>query len=94
MVMLREKENELAMELTKYKNRHIEMSQLMKSVSEYRDALSIQVERLNITEWLDEKARKEHICPVCQQKCSDDSLSYFHYIGSSGIFLNFSVLST
>lgn len=29
MVMLREKENELAMELTKYKNRHIEMSQLM-----------------------------------------------------------------
>ena len=71
--MLREKENELAMELTKYKNRHIEMSQLMKSVSEYRDALSIQVERLNIAEWLDEKARKEHICPVCQQKCSDDS---------------------
>ena len=66
MVMLREKENELAMELTKYKNRHIEMSQLMKSVSEYRDALSIQVERLNIAEWLDEKARKEHICPVCQ----------------------------
>lgn len=49
------------------------MSQLMKSVSEYRDALSIQVERLNIAEWLDEKARKEHICPVCQKKCSDDS---------------------
>lgn len=56
--MLREKENELAMELTKYKNRHIEMSQLMKSVSEYRDALSIQVERLNIAEWLDEKQEK------------------------------------
>ncbi len=72
MVMLRVKENELAMELTKYKNRYIEMSQLMKSVSEYRDALSIQVERLNITEWLDRKAKKEHICPVCQQKCSDD----------------------
>lgn len=50
MVILREKENELAMELTKYKNRHIEMSQLMKSVSAYREALSIQVERLNITE--------------------------------------------
>lgn len=31
------------------------------------------MERLNIAEWLDEKARKEHICPVCQQKCSDDS---------------------
>lgn len=73
MVMLREKENVLAMELTKYKNRYIEMSQLMKSVSEYRDTLSIQIERLNITEWLNEKAKKEHICPVCQQKCSDDS---------------------
>lgn len=72
IVVLREKENALAMELTKYKNRHTEMSQLMKSVSEYRDALSIQVERLSITEWLDEKAKKEHICPVCQQKCSDD----------------------
>lgn len=73
MVMLREKENELAMELTKYKNRYVEMSQLMKSVSEYREALSIQVERLSITEWLNEKAKKEHICPVCQQKCIDDS---------------------
>lgn len=73
IVMLREKENELAMELTKYKNRYVEMSQLMKSVSEYRDTLAIQVERLNITEWLDEKAKKEHICPVCQQKCTDDS---------------------
>ncbi len=72
IVTLREKENELSMELTKYKNRYVEMSQLMKSVSEYRNALSIQVERLNITEWLEEKAQKEHICPVCQQKCSDD----------------------
>lgn len=72
MVKLREKENELAIELTKYKNRYIEMTQLMKSVSEYRDALSIQVERLNITEWLDERAKREHICPICQQKCSDN----------------------
>lgn len=64
MVKLREKENELAIELTKYKNRYIEMTQLMKSVSEYRDALSIQVERLNITEWLDERAKREHICPI------------------------------
>lgn len=72
MVKLREKENEFAIELTKYKNRYIEMTQLMKSVSEYRDALSIQVERLNITEWLDERAKREHICPICQQKCSDN----------------------
>ena len=74
-MQLREKENEIAMKLTKYKNRYVEMSQLMKSVSEYREALSIQVERLNITEWLNEKAKKQHICPVCQQKCSDDSQS-------------------
>lgn len=73
IVKLREKENKIAMKLTKYKNRYVEMSQLMKSVSDYREALSIQVERLNITEWLNEKAKKQHICPVCQQKCSDDS---------------------
>lgn len=73
MVQLREKENEIAMQLTKYKNRYVEMSQLMKSVFDYREALSIQVERLNITEWLNEKAKKQHICPICQQKCSDDS---------------------
>lgn len=73
LVSLKENENELALKLTKYKNRYVEMSQLMNSVSEYREALSIQVERLGITEWLNEKAQKEHICPVCQQKCSDDT---------------------
>ena len=72
-VSLKENENELALKLTKYKNRYVEMSRLMNSVSEYREALSIQVERLGITEWLNEKAQKEHICPVCQQKCSDDT---------------------
>ena len=73
LVSLKENENELALKLTKYKNRYVEMSRLMNSVSEYREALSIQVERLGITEWLNEKAQKEHICPVCQQKCSDDT---------------------
>lgn len=73
LVSLKENENELALKLTKYKNRYVKMSRLMNSVSEYREALSIQVERLGITEWLNEKAQKEHICPVCQQKCSDDT---------------------
>lgn len=73
LVSLKENENKLALKLTKYKNRYVEMSRLMNSVSEYREALSIQVERLGITEWLNEKAQKEHICPVCQQKCSDDT---------------------
>lgn len=73
LVSLKENENELALKLTKYKNRYVEMSRLMNSVSEYREALSIQVERLGITEWLNEKAQKDHICPVCQQKCSDDT---------------------
>lgn len=73
LVSLKENENELALKLTKYKNRYVEMSRLMNSVSEYREALSIQVERLGITEWLNEKAQKEHICPVCRQKCSDDT---------------------
>lgn len=72
IVKLREKENIIAMELTKYKSRYIEMSQLMKSITEYRDALTIQIERLNITAWLNERAKKEHICPVCQQKCIDN----------------------
>lgn len=72
MVKLREEENVVAMELTKYKNRHIEMSQLMKSVTEYRESLAIQIERLNITTWLSERAKKAHICPVCQQRCDDN----------------------
>ncbi|BCN32601.1 DUF3732 domain-containing protein [Anaeromicropila herbilytica] len=73
IVKLRESENSIALELTKYKNRYIEMSQLTKSINEYRDALTIQIERLNITSWLDERAKKGHICPVCQQKCDDDN---------------------
>lgn len=72
IVKLRESENSIALELTKYKNRYIEMSQLTKSINEYRDALTIQIERLNITSWLDERAKKGHICPVCQQKCDDN----------------------
>lgn len=73
MVMLREEENRLAMELTKYKNRYTEMSQLIKSIADYREALTIQVERLNITEWLIEKSSQERVCPVCQQVCVDDT---------------------
>ena len=69
MIRLKENENYLAMELAKYKTRYFEMSQLMKNVSEYKESLSIQIERLRITEWLNEKAKKENVCPVCQQKC-------------------------
>lgn len=78
IVELREEENKISMELTTYKRRYIEMTNLMSTVSNYRNELSIQVERLNITEWLNKKAKKNKLCPLCQQKLSDDGLRNFY----------------
>lgn len=80
IVELREKESVIASSLTKYKNRYIDMTQLINSIKEYRSALTIQVERLNISTWLEERGKKNNICPICQQKCEDDNLQQKMYL--------------
>lgn len=65
MIELRKEENSVAMELTKSKSRYTEMSQLFDSMDTYRNSLSIQVERLNISKWLRSLSGQKSTCPIC-----------------------------
>lgn len=64
IVSLRKEENEISLQLTLYKKRFTEMTQLIESIDEYRKSLSIQVERLNISKWLKSISEDEDSCPI------------------------------
>ncbi|GBF33777.1 hypothetical protein DCCM_2888 [Desulfocucumis palustris] len=65
IVALRKEENEISLKLSSFKNRYTEMTQLMESIDDYRESLTIQVERLNVSKWLKSLAEGEYICPIC-----------------------------
>lgn len=64
LVSLREEENKISLMLTSYKKRFTEMTQLIESIENYRESLSIQVERLNISKWLKSLTSDENTCPI------------------------------
>ena len=68
IILLRKQENEISMELSKYKNRYIEMTQFMDSIDEYRKTLTIQIDRLSVSKWLDDLVDQNEICPFCGSK--------------------------
>lgn len=72
IVNLRKQENELSLELSKYKNRYLEMTQFIESIDDYRKTLTIQIDRLNISKWLSELTKKNEICPFCGSKHNVD----------------------
>ncbi|RYD01836.1 hypothetical protein N752_28095 [Desulforamulus aquiferis] len=65
IVSLRKEENGISFKLSSLKRRYTEMTQLMESINDYRESLTIQVERLNISKWLKSLADGEHNCPIC-----------------------------
>ena len=65
MIELRKEENYIAMELTKSKSRYTEMAQLFESMDIYRNSLTIQIERLNISKWLRSLGEHSSNCPIC-----------------------------
>jgi hypothetical protein len=65
MIELRKEESSVSMELAKSKSRYTEMSQLFDSMDTYRNSLSIQVERLNISKWLRSLVEQISACPIC-----------------------------
>jgi hypothetical protein len=65
IVLLRKEENEISLKLSSLKKRYTEMTQLMESVTDYRESLTIQVERLNVSKWLKSLADGENKCPIC-----------------------------
>ena len=68
IIELRRQENQLSLELTKYKNRYLEMTQFAESIDEYRRTLAVQVERLGVSRWIGELTRESEICPFCGSK--------------------------
>ena len=64
IVALRKEESELSLKLSSLKNRYTEMNQLMNSLDGYRESLTIQVERLNISKWLKSLTEDSEACPI------------------------------
>ncbi|MGG0814225.1 DUF3732 domain-containing protein [Paenibacillus alvei] len=64
IVALRKEESELSLKLSSLKNRYTEMRQLMNSLDGYRESLTIQVERLNISKWLKSLTKDNETCPI------------------------------
>ncbi|WP_029363925.1 DUF3732 domain-containing protein [Herbaspirillum lusitanum] len=63
--MLEAEEREVSRELTTLRHRYVEMSRIQKSASTYHDALRIQRDRLQISDWLISHKDGEENCPVC-----------------------------
>lgn len=64
IVSLRKEESQISLMLSSLKKRYTEMTQLMKSVDNYRESLAIQVERLNISKWLRSLSSEPETCPI------------------------------
>ncbi|MDF9845503.1 MULTISPECIES: DUF3732 domain-containing protein [unclassified Paenibacillus] len=64
IVALRREEQQISLNLSSFKNRYTEMSQLMDSIEDYRESLTIQIERLNISKWLRSLTEDEENCPI------------------------------
>ncbi|MBY0162585.1 DUF3732 domain-containing protein [Cytobacillus firmus] len=64
IVALRKEESELSLKLSSLKNRYTEMRQLINSLDGYRESLTIQVERLNISKWLKSLTEDNETCPI------------------------------
>jgi hypothetical protein len=62
---LRNQEQELSLELTRLRQRWIEMSRLRRAAGEYREALQVEEERLGISRWLLSESHDQSDCPVC-----------------------------
>ncbi len=62
---LRNQEQELSLELTRLRQRWIEMSRLRRAAIEYREALQVEEERLGISRWLLSESHDQSDCPVC-----------------------------
>jgi hypothetical protein len=62
---LRNEEQEISLELTRLRQRWLEMSNLRRAATEYRDALQVEEERLGISRWLLSESHSKSDCPVC-----------------------------
>lgn len=62
---LEDEESKVSHELTSLRRRLAEMSRIQESASNYHEALRIQRDRLQISDWLAQHRTGEENCPVC-----------------------------
>ncbi|GMO33794.1 MAG: DUF3732 domain-containing protein [Termitinemataceae bacterium] len=71
--LLRNEEQEISSKLFASKKRYGEMKLLSKSVDQYDRSLQIQLNRLNISTWIQEISSKNNTCPLCGGQHTDSS---------------------
>lgn len=75
LVELQEEEASVDTHLRVLRRRLAEMSKLKDNSSRYKDALSIQRDRLALSKWMHSLSDDNHVCPVCENPLqSDDKL--------------------
>jgi DNA repair exonuclease SbcCD ATPase subunit len=62
---LNREEETLAHELSRLRKRFSEMEELRANTATFKDALQIQRERLQVSQWLTDQVSSQHECPVC-----------------------------
>jgi uncharacterized coiled-coil DUF342 family protein len=66
IVSLRQEEQELALSLSIYRKRIVEMSKLREAAESYSKALSVEEDRLGVARWIAERASEAAgTCPIC-----------------------------
>jgi hypothetical protein len=65
LMQLRKEEERYSLQLSGLKNRLSQMTALRESTKDYKDSLSIQRDRLKISEWLGAISEADHTCPIC-----------------------------
>jgi hypothetical protein len=79
---LKKEEAEISIQLSIFRKRFSEMSELKENVIRYRGALSIQRDRLKISEWLQSIYDENHECPICGQSMGNVSDHLSHLVKS------------
>jgi hypothetical protein len=73
IVSLRKEEQQISSQLFALQKRHSEMVQLRNSMGQYEDSLQIQVQRLEISNWLRSMSEQEGMCPFCKTNHANTS---------------------
>ena len=68
ILSLRKEEHEISIQLFALQKRYTEMLQLKNSLGNYEDSLKIQIQRLEISNWLKQLADQSGVCPFCNHE--------------------------
>lgn len=72
LVALQREESEVDSRLQQLRRRLTEMSKLKENSTNFREALSVQRDRLGVAKWL-ENMQTQHVCPLCESAVDDET---------------------